>query len=530
MTLEGLIAAHDPDAPAVIVTEANGDRILTLGDLLEGVDRWSAHLAGLRLRAGDVIAVWLPNGATWLMVELAAARLGLVIAPVNTRFQPPEVRDLLRRSGARLVIAPRAFAGMQFADRLAEALEGPAPHGAPTSPNAPQLAWAIHTHDDELPPRIGQAHAAVADDLMLNLFTTSGSTGAPKLAMHHQSDLVIRFSAAAERFDIRPGDRVLCALPLCGVWGLGIALAALMAGATAVLTPLFDPDEAAETMARLKITHVHGGDNLILSILDSSLFASERLTAWRGCCFGAFTGQPGLQTLRRIEASAPALRATQAYGSSEGLAFIAGAPAQAPEPERALAGGAPTDALTRMRVVVPGEDAPATVGDEGEIQISGPTVTRGYFADEAATDASFTPDGWFRTGDLGRATQDGAVFIARMGDALRLRGNLVDPGEIERVLCGHPQVAEAHVVGATLAGQGDLAVAFVGPTRPGVETNLLEEDLAEWCRARLARFKQPARIIVTTDLPRVIGANGAKIQKGVLRQRAQACFSTPPRA
>lgn len=527
MTLEARIARHDPDALALIVTGPAGDRRLTYGQLLQGGHRWARRFASLGLKAGDVVAVWLPNGATWLMAELAAARLGLVVAPVNTRLRALEVREVLARSGARLVLAPTAFAGLDFAALLAEALDAPPPEGEPTSALLPQLSWAVFIEDGDAPDAPGALPESLAGDPVLNLFTTTGSTGTPKLAMHRQSDLVIRFSAAARLFGIGPGDRVLCVLPLCGVWGLGIALAALMQGATAVVLPVFDADEAADVMQSRRIAHLHGGDNMILAILASSRLNRDGLAHWKTCCFGAFTGHPAIETIQRISAAAPDVRTIQAYGSSEGLAFITAAALNAPLEARARAGGALVDAETRLRVVEPGLTTPLPPGGTGEIQLKGSTVTLGYLGDRTATDRAFTDDGWYRTGDLGQATPGGAVFIARLGDALRLRGNLVDPSEIENVLCGHPDVLEAHVVGARTVDAGDVAVAFVAPL-PG---RVLSEDaLRLWCRTRLAAFKTPERIIVTADIPKAQGVNGAKVQKGVLRERAQAYFSTPPKA
>lgn len=524
MTIEALIARQDPDATAIIVADPAGDRSLTYRQVLEGAHAWARHLSSLGLDTGDVVAVWLPNGAAWLMIELAASRLGLVVAPVNTRFRPAEVREILRRSGARVVIGPRGLAGLDFPALLEDAIEASVPTGTPTSDLLPRLAWSMFIDDEDVPESDGPLPAPVSDVRLLNLFTTTGSTGVPKLAMHRQSDLIIRFTAAAARFGIDAGDRVLCVLPLCGVWGLGIALAALMRGATAVLMPVFDADDAAEVMDRHRIAHLHGGDNMILSILDSGQLPVGTLDGWKTCYFGAFTGQPALQTIARIEACGPSVRAAQAYGSSEGLTFITAASPDASVGDRARAGGPLVDAETRLRVVTPGTTTPVAVGETGEIQLSGATVTHGYFGNEAATRDAFTEDGWFRTGDLGEATATGAVFIARLGDTLRLRGNLVDPAEIENVLCAHADVAEAHVVGARTVERGDVAFAFVSPL-PGRPVS--EGALSAWCRDRLAAFKRPEQIVITADIPKIQGVNGPKVQKSVLRERAQAYFSTP---
>jgi fatty-acyl-CoA synthase len=295
-----------------------------------------------------------------------------------------------------------------------------------------------------------------------------------------------------------------------------------MRGATAVMMSNFDASAAANAMARFSVAHLHGGDNLIREMLHALSFDGAALSHWRTCYFGAFTGRPAEETIALIEGSgAPHVRAAQAYGSSEGLAFIAGSAVSASLEQRARAGGALLDDATQVRVVDEAGGA-LQYGVAGVIQLRGATVTIGYHENPAATAAAFTADGWFKTGDLGFMTPDGVVFVARMGDALRLRGNLVDPAEIENHLCAHPGVAEAHVVGVRQA-EGDVAVAFVAP----VSADLTEADLIAFCRARIASFKIPARIIVTDDIPRTPGVNAAKVQKNVLRERASAYLATP---
>jgi fatty-acyl-CoA synthase len=474
--------------------------------LLGGGAGWARRLADLGLDRGDAIALWLPNIAAWPMLELAAAALGLVVAPLNTRWKAAEVRHALTISRARAIVMPDAFHDIPFDAILAEAgmddipllripVRGGHPSGAPIT--------------------------APVDDLPLNLLSTSGSTGLPKFAVHRQSALVTRFTAAGERFAIQPEDRLLCVLPMCGVWGLGIVLAGLMRGATCVLAPSFEADHAAGLMGRLAITHLHGGDNLILALLASPQL-DMALPTWRTCYFGAFTGRPAIETIATIEGKGSEhLRAAQAYGSSEGLAFVAGSAPSAPLEARALAGGPLLDASTQARIVDPESGTPA---DTGELQLRGATVTLGYLNDPAATARAFTPDGWFRTGDLGHAVPGGIAFLSRMGDALRLRGNLVDAGEIEHHLCAHPDIAEAHVVGVRTRDRGDVAFAFVR-LYDGAKAD--EAALHAFARARMAGYKLPERIITDVEIPVTIGANGAKVRKGELRAIAQTYLRTP---
>lgn len=509
LRLEARIGTHSRTATALIVAHSDGDEAVSYGALLDGADSWASRLAAAGLATGDALALWLPNIAAWPMLELAAARLGLLVVPVNTRWKAAELRHALNVSRARLIVMPEQFCGIPFEAILAEARVGMA-----TVP-------AIRIPLRGAPPLSAPAPAAVEQDLPLNLLTTSGSTGVPKFAVHRQSALVIRFAAAAERFAIGRGDRLLCVLPLCGVWGLGIVLAGLIRGATCVLVPVFDADHAAALMGRLSIAHLHGGDNLILPLLASPDLGA-RLPAWRTCYFGAFTGRPAIETIAAIEAKGAAdLRAAQAYGSSEGLAFIAGSAPDAAASERAVAGGRLLDAATELRIVDPETGA---LSDLGELQLRGATVTAGYLEDAKATADSFTADGWYRTGDLGYAVPGGAVFLSRMGDALRLRGNLVNASEIEHHLCAHPDVAEAHVVGVRMPDRGDVAFGFVRLRAANIAD---EPELLRFAASRMANYKLPERILTDIEIPVTVGANGAKVKKGELRVIAQRYLRTP---
>ncbi|MBY8821694.1 AMP-binding protein [Sphingomonas colocasiae] len=507
------IAGHARDDIALIVAHPDGDETLSYGALLDGATGWRVRLAAAGLGRGDRVALWLPNIAAWPMIELAAAGAGLVVVPLNTRWRAAEVRHALAISRARVVVLPEDFCGIPFDEILDEALDG---LGDVARIRVPQRAVA---HEGGAEP------APIDEDLPLNLLTTSGSTGTPKFAIHRRSALVTRFSAAGDRFTIERGDRLLCILPMCGVWGLGIVLAGLLKGATCVLAPVFDPDHAAALMGRLGIAHLHGGDNLVLSLIASAALDVE-LPLWRTCYFGAFTGRAALETIAAIETKGGgALCAAQAYGSSEALAFVAGCAPDAPRDDRARPGGPLVDEATEVRLGDPETGAPLIGRDAGEIQLRGATVATGYWGDDDATRAARTADGWYRTGDLGRIVPGGVVFISRLGDSLRLNGNLVAAGEIENHLCAHDAVAEAHVVGVRTLERGDVAVAFV---RLAEGEGVDEAALLAFARGRMAGYKIPARIVVDVEIPVTIGANGTKVRKNVLRALAEGYLRTPP--
>ena len=386
-------------------------------------------------------------------------------------------------------------------------------------PAGGHLAAALATADPARPPGEGGA------DDPVDAFTTSGTTGAPKLAMHRQRGVATHCHNVARAFDLRPGDRMLAALPLCGVFGFSGSMAAFLAGAGLVLQPVFDPDDAVVWFEAASITHAYGPDGMLRAILDAAE-DPRALGSWRCGAFGNFTGDGAALAARVEDTLGVPMRGV--YGSSELFGLMSLWPEDADRDERYLGGGLPVGPDIEVRTADPEDGTLLEHGQDGELQVRGYVVMAGYVGNEQATRATFTSDGWFRTGDFGRTREDGSlVYHTRLGDSLRLGGYLVDPAEIEEHLQSHPFVAAAAVVGVQQPGVGDAAVAFV-ETADGAE--LAADDLATFCRGRIAAFKIPARIELVDALPTVEGPNGVKIQRHELRRRGQELLDAPPSA
>jgi fatty-acyl-CoA synthase len=217
------------------------------------------------------------------------------------------------------------------------------------------------------------------------------------------------------------------------------------------------------------------------------------------------------------------LRLVGLYGSSECFALMAARSPSEPIEARSLPGGRPISSAIAFRVVELESGAPVPLGKTGELQLRGYNVMPGYLNNEQATAQSFTSDGWFRTGDLAYAQDDGFVFLSRIGDGLRLRGYLVDAGEIETFLCRHPAVSAAQVVGVRRQGEGDVAVAFVLADR-----EISEAELLSYCRDGIANYKVPRRIVRIDEFPVIDGPNGTKIRKATLREHASRILNSTP--
>jgi acyl-CoA synthetase (AMP-forming)/AMP-acid ligase II len=488
-----------------------GGTRLTFADLTRESRRVAAGLRALGLQRGDALAVWLPNFHEWLVLEYACARLGLLMVALNTRLRTAELGHLLSGSNAKALVLAPSFLGVDFLAMardvapdlrliaVREAREGAVPYAQ------------LREHGEE------PADGAASD--LLNVFPTSGTTASPKLAAHDQVGVARHAQHVAAAIHLGRGDVMLMSLPLCGVFGFNGAMAALVAGATLVLQVIFNVDEAARLLADEQVTHFYGPDSMLRAVIASRTFDGQAARTWRWGGYANFTTGRPLELVQDAEARA-GVKLVGLYGSSECFALMSSWRQDDQVEIRAQAGGFPVSPEIQVRAGDPDSGAPLVPPERGELQVRGYNVMREYLGNPQATRAAFTPDGWFRTGDLGYVNADGSfVFLTRLKDSLRVRGYLVDPAEVEEYLLRHSLVALAQVVGVRTEVEGDVPVAFVRLT-PG--TTASEEDLLAYCRQGIAGYKVPRKICLLEEFPVVVGPNGVKIQRHRLREMAAA--------
>lgn len=527
------LAAADPTAITLWDGAAGTSPALpvTRGELVDRSLTIAQVLRSLGVGPGDCIGVWLPNWSDAVAAQLAALSLGAHVIGVNTRYNTEEVAHVLQMARPRVLLIAHDFNGLDLVGRLRAALElgedgthapalvvVPAPGStAPDDLSAYVLGGAVvgleqarvrEPHDGpQLTP--GEPGLAIA-------FTTSGSTGRPKLAAHDEAGTTEHLLAAGRALGFRTDDVMLGALPLSGVFGFVAAYAALLAGVPVLLEPVFRAPGVVADMARLGVTHVVGGDDLIGRIADQQRVDRARL-ALRHVLIADFEGRTP-ELAHWAEESCGAVL-TGVYGSSETFALTAFWPVDADPVLRTSGGGHVVTPAIELRVADPLTDAELPTGEQGELQLRGPNVVDDYLGDPSVVGRSFTPDGWFHTGDLAVRTGEGAFrYVCRMGDVLRLRGFLVDPAEIELRLIAHDAVSLAKVVGAPAPdGHGTEAVAFVVLHEDRVAS---EEELRQWCAATLAKFKIPTAVRFLDEMPTTSGTNGTKIRAAALRELA----------
>jgi fatty-acyl-CoA synthase len=499
-----------------------GGRTVTVAQFHARCCQTLAWLHAQGVKPGDRVAVWLVNRTEWLALLFALARLGATVVSVNTRYRSEEVSHILRKSAARLMVCQPGFRKLDFA----EILSGIAPETLPALEGV-----IVLDADENTPPALlgkpvyhfpaSAANAAAPGpdlsnpDVVTILFTTSGTTKGPKLVMHPQRTLVAHARSCARGYGLDQPDSVMLAmLPFCGVFGLNGALAAFAGGAPVVLMDAFDGERAARLAQSHRVTHTFGSDEMYQRMADATSgarpFPSARLFG-----FGAFTSSFDAYALQAWSRGIPLVGL---YGSSEVLALFSAQPFTLPVEARIQGGGRPiagVEATVRVRDTASGELLPP--GQSGELEILAPGNFIGYFEDAEATAGATTPDGYFRTGDLGHLRGDGTfVYETRMGDAIRLGGFLVNPVEIEAVLKRFDGVADAQVVAIELDGRMRV-VAFVIPQ---TDATLTESDLMSRMAEQTAPFKIPARIWFVSEYPVTLSSNGVKTQRNKLREMA----------
>jgi fatty-acyl-CoA synthase len=516
-TLPALLAQRiNNPAPALL----DRGRPVSYRELADASARIAQGLRKLGVAAGDCVALWLPNTPAWLAAFFACAQLGAISVSVNTRFRSHELADILQRSRARALLFWPEFKGIDFGGILAAcdpralaALQSIIVY-AESGAQVPATVLGKPAHDYAVlaasEPLDG---SAAAPDAGCAIFTTSGTTKVPKFVLHDQGTVLRHAFDVVRDFDIDGNSSLLLAPPLCGVFGFCGAMAALAAGRPVAMAPAWNAEDAARVLVAQRITHAIGTDEACAQLLDTDAdFSSMRFFG-----YAAFNPAQGDIVQR---ADARGLKLVGLYGASELQALFARQDEDAPASERMQGGGRPVSPAARVRVRDPESGRLLAHGEQGELEFLAPgSRMAGYHGNPAATREAFTGDGYYRSGDLGSTLADGRfLFLARMGDALRLGGFLVSPAEIEEVVQDAPGVAACQVVGVAGA-EGLVPVAFV-VLQNGAAFD--EAAAIAHVASRLARYKVPRRVVPLDAFPVTPGANATKIQKGKLREMAEA--------
>ena len=482
-------------------------------------------LSKLGVGPGDRVGFWLPNLKAYLGLLGACGQLGAIAVAMNTRFRRTEIEDVLRRVQPK-VVAFVTELGRSSHSEILDAIEPGLLSGVKALIQCDKQELYNNINAETIHYESLTSHGVLENPLCdaesgCVIFNTSGTTSLPKFVLHNQKRVVEHAGDVAHILEMsNPNTVVLQSLPFCGVFGFIFLAAAIRAAAVCVMPVIFEATESAQLMIDYKVTHAAGGDDMFSRLLEAGI----RITGdapipfpdLQFCPYASFNSAladfPETAFKRGIPLVAP-------FGMSEVFSFFSLRKMTDDQNIRTIGGGFPVNGKSKVRVRDPDTRKLLGFEQEGELEMWSPNIFVEYYGNNGAYTATFTEDGFLKTGDLGTVSKNGSfTYLGRMGDVLRLGGFLVNPLEIEIQLCSHQMVEDAQVV-AVATDRGNKAVAFIIPQEM-VEIN--EAVLIEYCKQTLAGFKVPIKIISIDTFPSTPSPNGTKIQKGALRDLAMA--------
>jgi malonyl-CoA/methylmalonyl-CoA synthetase len=471
--------------PQSLFLRVPGGRALTYEALQVQTARLACALMARGVAAGDRVAIQVDKSVDAVLLYLTCLRLGAVFVPINTANTVNEVEYFLRDSQPRLAVVRPADGALlePIAARLGvQQVETLGTEGEGTLPQ-----WARRASTGSLPDRGGDAHSPAA------IVYTSGTTGRSKGAVLTRGNLASNGAVLADAWRFTAADVLLHTLPLFHVHGLFAAINTVLAsGSSMVLMPKFDGTQVLKCLP--EVTVYMGVPTHYTRLLQEP--GLDRKTAAGMRLFVSGSAPLLAETHQEFERRS-GHRILERYGMTETL-MITSNPY---EGERIAGSVGPPLPGVQVRIA----------DDIGNIQVKGPNVFAGYYGDPVKTQSEFTPDGWFKTGDLGRI-ENGYVYISgRAKDLVISGGYNVYPKEVESELDAIEGVLESAVFGIPHPDFGEgVTAAVVG--QAGM--TLSEAALIAALKARLAGYKIPKRIVFVDELPR---NTMGKVQKNALR-------------
>jgi len=527
-----LVAERRPEDDAL----AYPDRGLryTYREFKEVVEECARALMALGLEKGDHVAVWGQNVPEWVILQFATGKVGAVLVTVNPAYRASELKYILDQSDSAALFLTGGVKGADFVEILGQAvpeLAGAAggelsvaelPHlrhvvlmgegprgGLPIAGFDEFLARAAEVSPEELKER----QDSLDSDEVINMQYTSGTTGFPKGVQLTHANIVKNAFYIGECMELGPEDRVCIPVPFFHCFGCVLGtLNTVTHEGTMVPVESFDAEEVLQAVHEERCTAVLGVPTMFIALLEHPDFEDYDTSSLRT---GIMAGSPcPMEVMKQVVDVMGASEITIAYGQTESSPVITQTRTEDPLELRVSTVGRALPE-TEVRIVGVDGDEECGPGEQGELLTRGYLVMRGYYKMEDKTAEVIDDDGWLHTGDLAVMDENGYVRITgRAKDMVIRGGENVYPREIEEFLFTHPDISDVQVYGVPDEKYGEQVAAAV-KKRP--DSDLTEEDVKEFCRQNIARYKVPFYVDFVEEYP--MTASG-KIQKYKLREAA----------
>jgi acyl-CoA synthetase (AMP-forming)/AMP-acid ligase II len=489
-----------PDAPA-LVDGLSGDTI-THGQLAAYVDRVAAALHARGLRKGDVVAVFCPNTPWYPVVFHGIAAAGCVSSPINSLYTPDEIAFQLRDSGAKVLITVSPFL-----DRAQAAVAQAPVDEVVVMDGAEGHASLLDLLSSDAPSV--QVDIDPAEDLV-TLPYSSGTTGLPKGVMLTHRNLVANVLQMRPIMNAHDGDeRIIAVLPFFHIYGLTVLMNQGLVAGTVVTLPRFDLEDFLRVIQDQRITRAFVAPPIVLALAKHPLVDQYDLSSLRTITSGAAPLDEGLalaaeQRLRK--GASEGVTIGQGYGMTELSPVSHSTPDAGMEPP-GFSGPVPKGSVgvpvpnTECRLIDPATGEDVGPGERGELWVRGPQVMKGYLNNPQATADTLDDEGWLHTGDVAVVDEQGVYTVVdRVKELIKYKGYQVAPAELEAVLIGHPEIADAAVIGVKDTESGEeLPKAFVVRA---AGSELTAEAVIDYMAAKVAPHKKVRLVEFIEQVPK----------------------------
>jgi fatty-acyl-CoA synthase len=480
--------------------------------LLWEVERAAKGLIKMGVEKGHRVALWSPNIPEWIIAQLALAKIGAILVPIDPAAATSDLRFILEQSESTAIIMARGVEDEEYVETILDvrdqvrSLENIFLIGRQSYPDMILWTELVALGEDPDVSSLEEREEKIKPEDPVAIMYTSGTTGIPKGVVLDHLGLLNKSLVSTKRQGLTPQDRLCLFLPLFHMFGnTCVALSGLLIGAAVVMPCLtFEPSKVLKAVHKERCTAVYGSPSMMIALLDHPEFKKKRFASLKK---GTLGGAPcPMELMKRLVQDVGVSDITVAYGITEASSWITMTHPKDPLELRASTIGTPLE-CNEVKIVSPltGEAMPPN--EQGELCIRG-MLMKGYYKMAGATAAAIDKKGWFHSGDLGEMDEKGYAKISgRLKDVIARNGIEIHPVEIEEVLYGLPEISEVQVFGIPDAEKGQEVVAWMKLKR-GAKLSL--QAVSRYASRNLDKTKMPAHFKFVKEFPMT---RSGKVQK-----------------